>query len=116
MSDYYELAQPFDTNPDPNFAGCLNSQKEERGVVFPGIEPAEASYCFVGESSLYEAVAALHDTTPKKVQEAVKGIGSQRNKIKALEAEIEALSDELKRFESFKSAAEEAGLFVPALD
>lgn len=116
MSDYYELAQPFDTNPDPNFAGCLNSQKEERGVVFPGIEPAEASYCFVGESSLYEGVAALHGTTPKKVQEAVKGIGSQRGKIKALEAEIEALTDELKRFESFKSAAEDAGLFIPALD
>lgn len=114
MSDYYELAQPFDTNPDPTFAGCLNSQKEEPGVVFPGIEPAEASYCFVGVSSLYEAVAAVNGLTVKKVKDLLSRDKKSTDRLSSLEAEVAALKDQLEKYEEFVKAAEGAGLFLPA--
>jgi hypothetical protein len=116
MSDYYELAQYFETNPDPNFAGCLNSQKEEPGVVFPGIEPAEASYCFVGVSSLYEAVAAAHSLPVKKVKDLLANDKKAKDRISVLEAEVKDLSEQLDKYDAFIKAAEEAGIFVPALD
>lgn len=110
MSDYYELAQPFETNPDPTFAGCLNSQKEERGVVFPGIEPAEASYCFIGESSIYEAVAALNGTTVKKVKAALGADKKSRDALAQAEAELDALKDKAAKWDEFVTAAEDAGI------
>jgi len=116
MSEYYELAQPFDHNPDPGMAGCLNSGKEERGVVFPGIEPLEANYCYVGESSLLEAVAALYGTSVKAVKEAVSDTGKDKADVKRLKAEVEALRDQLALYEAFASAAEEAGLIIKSFD
>lgn len=116
MSDYYELAQPFDHNPDPGMAGCLNSGKEERGVVFPGIEPLEANYCFVGESSLIEAVAALYGIPVKTAKSLLTGTGKDREEVKRLRAEVEALHDQLAAYESFASAAEEAGLIIKSFD
>jgi hypothetical protein len=116
MSDYYELAQAFTTNPDPNFAGCLNTGKEEPGVVFPGIEPAEASYCYVGRSSLYEAVAALNDIPVKRVVQLLGGDKKSKDRITLLEAEVAELSEKLDKFEAFSAAAEEAGLFVQGLE
>jgi hypothetical protein len=116
MTDYYELAQPFDTNPDPNFAGCLNSQKEERGVVFPGIEPAEASYCFIGESSIYEAVAALNGSTVKRIKQL---IGADKKSAEALakaEAELDVLRDKVERWNVFVEKAEDAGIFTRVFD
>lgn len=116
MSDYYELAQAFDSNPDPNFAGCLNSQKEEPGVVFPGIEPAEASYCFVGKSSLYEGVAALNGMTVKRVNQLLGGDKNSKDRITLLEAEVAELSEKLDKYEAFVAAAEEAGLVIKTLE
>lgn len=116
MPDYYELAQYFDTNPDPNFAGCLNSQKEEPGVVFPGIEPAEASYCFVGMSSIYEAVAAAHGTSVKRVKELLANDKKSKDRVSVLEADVKRLSEQLEKYEAFVKAAEEAGIFVPAFE
>lgn len=116
MSDYYELAQPFDVNPDPNFAGCLNTQKEERGVVFPGIEPAEAAYCFVGESSIYEAVAALNGTTVKKIKTAIGADKKSKDALAKAEAELDLLRDKARRWDEFVEKAEEAGLAIPVFD
>jgi hypothetical protein len=116
MAEYYELAQYFEVNPDPNFAGCLNSHREEPGVVFPGIEPAEASYCFIGVSSLYEALASAHGLTPKKVKDLLSGADGEAGKVSALKAEIKILKERLQRFDDFIDAAEKAGLMVPAFE
>lgn len=116
MADYYELAQYFEVNPDPYFAGCLNSQREEPGVVFPGIEPGEATYCFVGVSSLYEAVAAVHGLTPKKVKDLLSGADKAKEKAASLQAEVDGLKDRLQKFEDFIAAAEKAGLMVPTFE
>lgn len=116
MAEYYELAQYFEVNPDPNFAGCLNSQREEPGVVFPGIEPAEASYCFVGVSSLYEGLAAAHGTTPKRVKDLLTGDAKSKDKVAALQAEVDGLTERLKKYDDFIEAAEKAGLMIPAFE
>lgn len=114
MADYYELAQYFETNPDPNFAGCLNSQKEEPGVVFPGIEPLEATYCFIGMSSIYEAVAAANGLSVKKVMDLVANDKKAKDRVASLQAEIKSLTDQVEKYEQFVKAAEDAGLFLPA--
>tara|TARA_R110000868_G_scaffold30259_2_gene112162 strand:+ start:3236 stop:3586 length:351 start_codon:yes stop_codon:yes gene_type:complete len=116
MAEYYELAQYFEVNPDPNFAGCLNSHREEPGVVFPGIEPAEASYCFIGVSSLYEALASAHGLTPKKVKALLSEADTESGKVSALQTEVTLLKERLQRFDDFIAAAEKAGLMVPAFE
>lgn len=116
MAEYYELAQYFEVNPDPHFAGCLNSQREEPGVVFPGIEPGEAAYCFVGVSSLYEALAAVHSTTPKRVKDLLTGDSKAKDKVATLQAEVDSLRERLQRFDDFIESAEKAGLMVPAFE
>lgn len=115
-SHYYELAQPFATNPDPQMAGCLNSGREEPGVVFPGIEVLEAAYCFVGATSLYEAVAAINGISVKAAKSAIEDAGTEREEVKRLRAEVEALHDQLAAYEAFASAAEEAGLIIKSFD
>ena len=112
MNDYSELAQPFKSNPDPTFAGCLNTQKEEQGVVFPGVTPLEAAYCFIGESSLIEGLAALYNVTPNKLRAFLNGSDATKSDIATLKAEVKALKKQVASYDAFKDAAEEAGLFV----
>lgn len=112
MNDYSELAQPFKSNPDPTFAGCLNTHKEEQGVVFPGVTPLEAAYCYIGESSLIEGLAALYNTTPNKLKAFLSGSDSTKSEVASLKAEVKALKKQVASYDAFKDAAEEAGLFV----
>lgn len=115
MSDYMELAQYHKANPDPTTAGCLNTGKSEDGVVFPGIEPAEAAMCFVGRSSLYEAMASMHEITVKEVIKRMGG-DSSKPKIAELQAEVDSLREKLEKYEKFAESAEEAGLIITALE
>jgi len=112
MNDYSELAQPFRSNPDPTFAGCLNTQKEEPGVVFPGVTPLEAAYCFIGETSLIEGLASLYNITPNKLRSFLKGSDTTKSDVAALKAEVKDLKKQVASYDAFKDAAEEAGLFV----
>lgn len=60
----YELAQYHPHNPDPDFGMCRNTGEEGTdGVVFPGIEPMEGVFCFVGRQSILEAIGALYGIT-----------------------------------------------------
>ncbi len=57
-------------NPDPLLAGCLNTHDEDTdGVVFPGVEPMEGAFCFIGRQSIVEAAAALFGLTAIEVTE-----------------------------------------------
>lgn len=68
MSD---IVKYFDRNPDPALSGCLNSGKVEDGCVFSGIEPLVGAYCYVGRTSLLEAVGLLYGVGAKEVHEAM---------------------------------------------
>ena len=68
MSEQYnELAQYFDTSPNLLVAGCMNTHEHTDGVVFPGIEPQEDTFCFVGRASITAAMAELYQTTVSDV-------------------------------------------------
>lgn len=110
-----ELAQYHKANPDPVFAGCLNTGKAEDGVVFPGIEPAEATMCFVGRSSLYEGIASMHEISVAEVKKRLGG-DNQKSKLAMLDAEVKDLCEQLDRYEKFVAAAEEAGLIIKSLE
>lgn len=66
---YNELCQYFQTSPDPMYAGCQNTGEPTDGVVFPGIEPLNATHCFVGRPSIIAAVAELFQTTVKDISD-----------------------------------------------
>ena len=56
-------------NPDPLLAGCLNTHDENTdGVVFPGVEPMEGAFCFIGRQSIEEAMAVLNNMTVTEVR------------------------------------------------
>lgn len=64
MDNQFELAQYHVRNPDPDFGMCRNTGEEGTdGVVFPGIEPLEGAFCFVGRQSILEAIGALYGLT-----------------------------------------------------
>lgn len=65
----YELAKYHVRNPDPEFGMCRNTGEEATdGVVFPGVEPMEGVYCFVGRQSILEAIGALYNITVREAQ------------------------------------------------
>ena len=96
-----ELCSYFPSNPDPTgVAGCLNTGNNEDGVVFPGIEVLEATTCYIGRTSLIEAVSLLYDTTPQRVLDLLTGdkftaaeVKKQRVKITELEARLAEAAD-----------------------
>lgn len=64
MNTTFELAQYHAHNPDPDFGMCRNTGEEPTdGVVFPGVEPMEGAYCFIGRQSILEAIGALYGIT-----------------------------------------------------
>lgn len=111
-----ETAQAFNSNPDPMFAGCLNTGNNERGVVFPGVEVLEASYCFIGVTSMIEGIAAIYNITPNEARKRIEGDKKAENKLAKLDKEIADLKKQLEEWEKFKAAAEDSGLFTVALD
>ena len=64
---FNELAQYFQSSPNALVAGCLNTHESIDGVVFPGIEPMEDAFCFVGRPSILAAVGVLFGITPDEV-------------------------------------------------
>jgi hypothetical protein len=113
----HELATYHRSNPDPERAGlCNNTGEVIDGVVFPGITPMEGSICFVGRTSLHEAIAELHSTTVAEVQDRLAADGSKNlQEIKRLKSEIKRLNTEVSKFASFADALERAGFIAPAL-
>ena len=111
-----ETAQAFNSNPDPMFAGCLNTGNNERGVVFPGVEVLEASYCFIGVTSMIEGIAAIYNITPNEARKRIEGDKKAENKLAKMDKEIADLKKQLVEWEKFKAAAEDSGLFTVALD
>jgi hypothetical protein len=67
-------------------------------------------------SSIYEAVAAANNITVKKVKDILNADKKSQGKIPTLEAEVAALKQKLEKYENFVKAAEDAGIFVTALD
>ena len=89
---YDELAQYFATSPNSLVAGCLNTHEHTDGVVFPGIEPQEDAFCFVGRASIVSALAVLYGTTPNAVVDRMEGDASDdKLYIKELEKELREL-------------------------
>lgn len=95
MSDaplYDELAQYFEFSPNALVAGCMNTHEHTDGVVFPGIEPQEDAFCFVGRPSIISAVAVLYEMTPDEVMDHLEGnIDDNLIYIKSLEKELKEL-------------------------
>ncbi len=113
MSKYTEMAQYHAHNPDPRVAGCLNTLRDEQGVVFPGIEPDTSAFCFVGESSILAACHVIWGADVRKLRDYLEG--KEDDKTAAYEARIAELEKELKKYENFIDAAEDAGIFIPAI-
>lgn len=89
MSHMSELAYYHATNPDPlGVAGCLNTGNDEDGVVFPGVEVLEVSDCYIGRTSIIEAVALLYDTTPDRVKALLTGNKATAQKVRELETKL----------------------------
>lgn len=86
---FNELAQYFATSPNSIVAGCMNTHDEVDGVVFPGIEPQEDAFCFVGRDSILAAVAVLYDRTPDEIDEILGDeVADAKEYVKNLEREL----------------------------
>lgn len=74
MNTTFELAQYHAHNPDPDFGMCRNTGEEPTdGVVFPGVEPMEGAYCFIGRQSILEAIGALYGVTVDEAKFRMEG-------------------------------------------
>lgn len=94
---FNELAQYFATSPNTLVAGCMNTHDETDGVVFPGIEPQEDAFCFVGRESILSAIAVLYDLTPEEADERLDVTREDD------QAYIKQLEKELRELRTFKS-------------
>lgn len=84
------------SSPDPVLPGCINSGKIEDGVVFHSILPLEpnAAYCYIGRSSIVEAVALLFDMSVKEVEAALTdGTAKSQKLIAQLENDLHDVSE-----------------------
>lgn len=96
MRQHSELCFYAPENPDPQFPGCRNTGELGDGVVFNGFEPHVGHVGFIGRTSINEAAAVLYDLTVEEVVAALKdGTSKQKAAIKARDAKIKALEDEL---------------------
>lgn len=77
----------------PNLSGaCLNTDLQEDGIVFPGVEDirGQHGFCFIGRTSIIEAVAVLYGVTPEVVKSNMtQDPRSKNQKIADLEAQHE---------------------------
>jgi hypothetical protein len=93
---YQELAQYHQYSPDTLVAGCLNTGEHTDGVVFPGIEPAEAIFCFVGRPSIVAAVAEIFGITVDDVADRLADEKQvTKTQVRALEKENRVLRTKL---------------------
>jgi hypothetical protein len=104
-----ELCSYHPSNPDPlGVGGCLNTGNAEDGVVFPGIEVLEASMCYVGRTSIIEAMAELFETTPARVKALMTGDKATAAKVKELQAEVDYLKSRLELVRGFAANMRDA--------
>jgi hypothetical protein len=104
-------------NPDVMFAGCQVTQKNEDGISFPTVEPADGTVMFIGKTALIEAIAAYLKITPNQAKFRMEDRPSPKqaefDELKKTLAKVEA---RLARWEKWKQEAEAAGLILTAFD
>lgn len=102
-------------NPDPLFGACRNTgESGVDGVVFHGIEPHEGAFTFIGRPSILEAVGLFFGgLTPRQVTERLSDETKPQQKIKELQAKLDAANQKLAERQAFFDALRDAGLVAP---
>lgn len=117
MAIMSDIATVYPYNPDPFFAGCQATGNEERGVVFPNVEPQDGHVMFLGETAIHEAIAALYDISPDEAKRRLSDEDSPKQvELNAAKKRIASLVRELEHWENLKDALLGVGLITPAFE